>query len=417
VKTLGDALGTRQLKIAVVQPALRLADEDGNLRRVEALVHDAVRENDPDIVVLPEAYNMPNIYHPVLRQTPVPIDGAPYQLLKKMAREHGCWVTGGYVSLRGRRPRHSYVMAEPDGSTYIHDKDEPSVWENCYYTSGKDDGVFSTPFGRIGCAMGFETARSRTALRMRDGGVQLILGGDCWPSNPATPAFLRKLWEREQEYYMLWAADTPSVLARAVGAPAAVAFHVGPIDLTWPGLPRLPYPTIMTGESQIVSPDGKVLARMTYDDGEGSVAATVTVGRPEPMNEIPSSFWLRPNTFVFNAFWHYTKLHGRARFRYDLLARRFPWQGREHADLPGYNPGASKAEPNAFGGPGPFDFRTTPRPPRPLAHSLFHRSTPSTTYAEKGHWDERASEEEVSGAEPVRRDGRAHVPHVHEPSA
>jgi hypothetical protein len=194
---------------------------------------------------------------------------------------------------------------------------------------------------------------------------------------------------------MLWAADAPSVLARAVGAPAAMAFHVGPIDGKMPGAAGLPYPTIMTGESQIVSPDGRVLARMTYADGEGSVAATVDVGPPQPVNDIPSSFWLRPNTFVMNAFWHYTKLHGRARFRYDLLMRRFPWQGRDHTDLPWYNPGSAKNVLDGFGGPGPFDFRTTPRPPRSLAHSLFHRSVPPARSA-PSHRLEEALEKEIA---------------------
>jgi hypothetical protein len=52
---------------------------------------------------------------------------------------------------------------------------------------------------------------------------------------------------------------------------------------------------------------------------------------------------------------------------------RFPWAGRAHTDLPGYNPGASKPEPSEFGGPGPFNKRTAPRP-RPLAHTLFNRN-------------------------------------------
>jgi hypothetical protein len=207
---------------------------------------------------------------------------------------------------------------------------------------------------------------------MRAGGVQLILGGDCWPSYPAWP-ILRRIWEREQEYYMLWAADTPSALARAVGAPAAVAFHVGPIDCNMPGMAGIPYKAIMTGESQTVSPDGRVLARLSDDDGEGIIAATVDVGSPKPANDIPSSFWLRPNTFLFNFFWHYMKLHGRARFLYDLKMGRFPWGGRAHTDLPGYNPGASKPDPSEFGGPGPFNKRTAPKP-RPLAHALFNRN-------------------------------------------
>ena len=40
-----------------------------------ALVRDAVREHNSAIVVLPEAYNTPNVYHSCLRRTPVAIDG------------------------------------------------------------------------------------------------------------------------------------------------------------------------------------------------------------------------------------------------------------------------------------------------------------------------------------------------------
>jgi hypothetical protein len=116
-----------------------------------------------------------------------------------------------------------------------------------------------------------------------------------------------------------------------------------------------------------------VLARLSYDDGEGIIAATVDVGSPTPANEIPSSFWLRPNTFLFNFFWHYMKAHGRARFLYDLKMGRFPWAGRAHTDLPGYNPGTSKSETSGYGGPGPFNKRTAPKP-RPLAHTLYNRN-------------------------------------------
>jgi len=361
---------SRSLKVAVVQPALRLADQAWNLKHIDGLVRAAVREHGPDVVVLPEAYNTPNVYHKVLRTTPVLINGEPYQHLKRMAREHDCWVTGGFVSLRGKVPRHSYVLAEPDGTTYIHDKDEPSVWEYCYYTAGEDDGVFTTPLGQVGVSMGFETGRTRTARRMRAGGVQLILGGDCWPAWPAWPS-PAKVLQREQEYYMLWAADTPSNLARAVGAPAAVAFHVGPIDTQTQGLPGLNYPTIMTGESQIVGADGQVLARLSYRDGEGIIAATVEVGDPRPADEICSAFWLRPNTFLMNSFWHWSKNHARLRYRYDLLRRRFPWQGSTYPDLPGYNPGSTKTSSDPYGGPGPFDKHKAPKSDRPLAQTLF----------------------------------------------
>ena len=126
-----DTTGTRELEIAVIQPAARRCEEHWNLRRVQGLVRDAVREHHPDIVVLPEAYNTSNVCHADRRRLPVAIDGAPCRLLKQMARELGGCVSGGDVSLRGAQPRHSCVVAEPVGTTYLHDTDDPSVWEYC----------------------------------------------------------------------------------------------------------------------------------------------------------------------------------------------------------------------------------------------------------------------------------------------
>jgi predicted amidohydrolase len=130
-----DTTGTRELEIAVIQPAARRCEEHWDLRRVEGLVRDAVREHHRDIVVLPVARNTPNVCHADRRRlpvpVPVPVDGAPCRLLKPMARELGCCVSGGDVSLRGAQPRHRYMVAEPVGTTYLHDTDDPSVWEYC----------------------------------------------------------------------------------------------------------------------------------------------------------------------------------------------------------------------------------------------------------------------------------------------
>jgi hypothetical protein len=273
----------------------------------------------------------------VLRTVACPVDGAPYQLLKRLAGELGCMIGGGYLCVRGRDTRHTYALAEPNGTTYLHDKDEPSVWEYCYYTGGQDDGVFSTPFGIVGCAMGFETARSRTARRMRDARVQLILGGDCWPAYPKW-VFPRGWFRRDQEYYRLWAKETTATLARSVGAPAATAWHVGDIKAKTPMMPGVSWTTIMTGETQIVARDGQVIERLSYEDGEGFIAADVPLAQAEPLDPIPSGFWLRPQTFSLHAVWHYMKLHGRVKYRVDKLLHRFPWQELPQEDLPNFNP-------------------------------------------------------------------------------
>ena len=57
------------------------------------------------------------------------------------------------------------------------------MWENAYYGPGSDDGVMQLADGPIGCANGFEWARTRTAARLR-GRVRLLAGGMCFPSFP-----------------------------------------------------------------------------------------------------------------------------------------------------------------------------------------------------------------------------------------
>jgi predicted amidohydrolase len=329
----------KTIKVAAVQPALRVAETEWNMKRCDELVRDAAREHNPDVIILPEGFTSPNVYDKRLRHTAFPVDGAPYQMLVNLARELGCSVGGGFTAKRGGDTRNTYVLADPDGTTNLHDKDEPSVWEYNYYTRGRDDGVFTHPLGTIGLACGWETARGRTARRMVAARTNLVLGGCCWPAYP-TWVFPRGWFNRDMEYYRLWAADTTRNLARLVGAPTALAWHVGPTRSGTPAMPGIPWNTIMTGETQIAERDGTILARMTYEDGEGSVAADVAIADPAPLDPIPSGFWVRPQCFSIHFVWHYMKNHGRLRYPIDKAMGRFSWQDLPDHDIPNHNPGA-----------------------------------------------------------------------------
>ncbi len=328
---------TRTVKVAAVQPALRVGEVEWNMQRCADLVRAAAREHQPDVVILPEAFTSPNMYDKRLRSVARPVDGAPYQLLRDLARELGCSVGGGFLAKRGSTTRNTYVLADPDGTTNLHDKDEPSVWEYAYYTGGTDNGVFTHSFGTVGLACGWETARTRTARRMVQARTQLVLGGCCWPAYP-TWVFPRGWFNRDMEYYRVWASDTTRNMARLVGAPTALAWHVGEARGGTPAMPGIPWTTIMTGETQIAERDGTILARLTYADGEGYIAADVKIADPEPVDPIPSGFWVRPQTFSIHAVWHYMKQHGRLRYQFDKALGRFPWTELPDTDLPNYNP-------------------------------------------------------------------------------
>jgi hypothetical protein len=229
------------------------------------------------------------------------------------------------------------VLAEPSGAAHLHDKDQPTLWENFFYTGSEDDGFCSTSLGPLGLANGFEWARTRTAARLR-GGVRLVAGGSCWWSFPDWRLTRGWLMGREHAYNVAMAREMVGRMARVVGAPAAIAQHVGPVTCDTPGMPGLAWRTVMVGESQIVERDGRILAHLTLDDGEAWAAADVTLAEPEPLDPLPKSFWMPVLPASFHAAWGLQNAHGRISYRRAKRRGAFPWQAWPRHDLPNHVP-------------------------------------------------------------------------------
>jgi len=321
------------LRVAVVQLRGEVGEVERNLRRAADLVGQAVREHSPGLVLLPESMTSPIVQSPAIPPVARPVDGEPYELLRRLAREHDCWVGGGFLALRGGAVRATYVLAEPGGATHLHDKDQPGFWEAAYCTGGMEDGFCSTPLAPVGLVSGMEWIRSRTAERLR-GIVRLLAGGACWWSLPDWPV-ARPLARRDHDRNVALAREAPGRLARIVGAPAAIAQQVGEVRGETPLVPGVPWRTVLVGESQVAERDGRILARLSHDDGEGYVAADVQLREPEPLDPLPSSFWLPVLPASIHAAWLLQGAHGRA--RHGRLLRRGAF-GRHDGDLYPYNP-------------------------------------------------------------------------------
>ncbi len=344
-------MSPRPITIAAVQPALQRAEVERNLERIEELIREAHRASDPDVIVVPEAMTSPNVFHPSLRGVARPVDGAPFALLARLARELGVVLCGGFLARRGDDAYGSYVCAEPDGRAHLHDKDIPSAWENHYYRGGDDDGrTHCAAFGLdIGLASGWEWARHRTARRLR--GVDLLLGGMCWPSFPlnwTVPPL--NLWaQREHALWIRQNRELPGQVARLVGAPVAYAAHVGPVEAVLPAAPMVPWKTVMLGDSQICAADGTVLARRTREEGEGHIAAEVTPGAVAPAEELAERFWIPAMSVSTHvAAWHVMNNHGRLDYLQRKLRGRHAWQQLPGGDLADELPPTSDEQEQHF---------------------------------------------------------------------
>jgi predicted amidohydrolase len=305
-------------RVVAIQPALRIGEVEWNLARVADLVTQAAHEHTPDVIMLPEASTSPNAYDKRMRDVARPVLGAPLQTLRTLARDHNCIVGGGFISIRGSEARGSYALCEPDGGFHLHDKDIPSFWENNYYTRGKDDGVCETALGPIGLASGWEWGRTQTITRMQ-GRIRLLGGGMHFPTYP-TWALTRKWFiDRDEQLLMQYARELPSRMARFLGVPAVHPSHVGDFVMQTPLVPGLKWPSRMIGETQICNADGARLAHMTYEDGEGYVAAEVELAEPRPRDPAPGTFW--NSTFPLSAHlvWYAGNAHGR--LKYNAMTR------------------------------------------------------------------------------------------------
>ena len=104
------------------------------------------------MILVPEGCSSPNVFAKVLLGSARPIDGQPFQMLTRLARELGSMIGGGFIAARGKDTFGTYLLAEPDGSVHLHDKDIPTAWENNYYRRGDDEGVVRSDF--LGCDVG-----------------------------------------------------------------------------------------------------------------------------------------------------------------------------------------------------------------------------------------------------------------------
>jgi predicted amidohydrolase len=288
-----------------------------NLRRCEELADQAA---GADWIVLPEFFSTGMGFLDAMAEAALPPDGAALDLLKRLAKRHRATVGGSFVCRDGDgHNRNAFFLVGPDGKVLgRHDKDLPTMWENCYYVGGSDDGIIETQDGiTVGAAVCWEFMRTQTARRLV-GRVDLIVGGSAWwsiPPWPPAPIF-RQLEANNAET----AAGIAPAMARAVGAPVVHAAHCGPIECDLPWLP-IRYRGQFQGGTVICSADGTVLARRENHEGPGVVTADIDPGRTRPADTIPHTFWMHPRGIVPTLLWNYQRLHGKRWYARHALGR------------------------------------------------------------------------------------------------
>jgi predicted amidohydrolase len=300
------------MRVAAIQLCAELGNIEANLARSDRLVEEALG-GGARIVILPEFFPSAVAFHPVMEGAALPLDGPAFQLLSRAAKRHHAHVGGSFICARDGERFNTFVLAAPDGTFVTHDKDTPTMWENCYYRGGADDGVAETELGTVGMAVCWEFIRHRTAARLR-GRVDVLVGGTCWAGASRHKLF-RALFPKWEEQNVAILSKAPARMARMIGAPVIHASQAGSFVGHVPYLPGLGYPARFLGETQIVDARGDVLARATADEGERVVVADLAMGRTEPSAAVGDSFWTEPLPTGMGVFWTMLNAHGERHYR------------------------------------------------------------------------------------------------------
>jgi predicted amidohydrolase len=296
---------TKPIKVAAIQMCAELGNVEQNLRKAEVLLKEALQQG-AKWVILPEFFTTGAGFHPDMLEAALPLEGPALSLMHEMAGAYNAMVGGSFICRRDGDNYNTFLLVSPDGSYEAHDKDMPTMWENCYYRGGHDDGILDSPVGKVGSALCWEFVRTQTAKRLA-GKVEMVVGGTCWwdlPRGLGAPKFLS-----ERNRQILY--ETPGRFARMVGAPVIHASHAGWFACKSPWLPGVPYRSVYLGETQIVDGKGNILARLTHEDGDGVITSEVTPGRVEPSEEIPDGFWIPNLPRLIRFAWTYQNFHGR----------------------------------------------------------------------------------------------------------
>lgn len=312
------------MKIGIIQSEIRLGDVTENLKRCEIGVRSA-RDRGADFILLPEFFNSGIAFDKSMLSVPRR-QLSTLSWLRNIASELGIPIGGSLLIFDGTDVHNTFVLIFPDGSTYTHQKDLPTMVENAYYIGGSDNGIFPTPIGRIGVALCWEMIRWQTVRRLA-GRVDFVLAASCWWGRCLSP-LERPEGAHRKNIEML--KNAPRDLARLLGVPVAHASGVGEYSASRLSNPESTVAGCFLGHSRIVDPDGNHMDIAKPKMGEAILVAELP-GETQAAQPVPdqTGYWIPELTAAHLHRWRIDGKLGRR--YYKTVARKYYSGG--NADL------------------------------------------------------------------------------------
>jgi predicted amidohydrolase len=270
------------VKIAAVNFNAVFANVDENIKQVINYVKQA-SDLGVELILFPEFFTSSMGRAEAMLDVAVKsshVEG----ILLQLAQQHNIIIGGSYILFDGKDAHNLFQLLFPDGKIFSHKKDIPTIAENCYYTHGDENKILKTPIGDIGVALCWEMNRYDTLKRLSQK-VDLVLAGSCW-EDLREGAPLR-------QYNKAFALQTPVTFAKLLHVPVIHSNHCGKVTAVDFYDEKNPFTFQMVGAAQIIDENGNIIARKSFDEGEGMVISEISLDRGKR----------RPADISFDKYW------------------------------------------------------------------------------------------------------------------
>lgn len=295
-------------KVAAIQLQGRPGDFESNLSVAQQLAESAF-DAGAMIVALPEFFPSPVYYDAPFQSHALDAKANPaLAMMQELARRYRGFIGGSMIVHRESGCFNSYYFVQPDGRFFTHDKDLPTMWENCFYDPGQDDGLMETAVGGVGAAVCWELIRTQTIKRLR-GRIGLAMTGNHWWTVPSNWPLLTPLLSGVDRLNRGFAEQAPVEFARHLGVPVLHAAQCGRFRsrfLLSPGIRlSVAHESEFVGATQIVAANGAVVASRNTREGPGIVMGEIQIGAITPAVALDESrYWIPELTGLHRAYWH-----------------------------------------------------------------------------------------------------------------
>lgn len=270
------------MRVAATQLLLAQGDVEGNCERAIRLVRLAARER-AEVVVLPEFFTSGVAIDDGMLAVPrLNREARVLERLRAEARGLGIIISGSMLCIWDADVYNSMVVVHPDGSTFVHDKDLPTQFENAYYAPGDErrtDGAFAL-------ALCWELLRRKTVAEIGPS-ARLVLAGSCWWSLPVGTSN-----QELDAYNDELNASTPAAFATAAGLPVVHASLVGRIRTRRTLARDEVVERRLVGTTQIVDRYGRVVASIRDKGSDDLIVEDVELAPRGSRRDPGAGFWL-----------------------------------------------------------------------------------------------------------------------------